>query len=160
MVARLEETAQAFRQAGNPVYWTRHAHLPGEPARTMSAWWKDLLREGDPLAQLDPRFEIGPLDLVLGKQTYNGFDGTALTTVLEERGCDTLVIGGVMTHLCVATTAREAFCRNFHVNVLLDGTAAPDELLHLSALRTLAHGVARVISCAEARGALPETSNE
>jgi len=155
MVERLEQTAQAFRQAGNPVYWTRHAHQPGEPARAMTAWWKDLLREGDPLCLLDPRFEIGPLDLVLGKSTYNGFAGTALTTVLEERGVDTLVIGGVMTHLCVETTAREAFCRDFHAVVLLDGTAAPDESLHLSALRTLAHGVARVITCSEARAALP-----
>lgn len=32
--------------------------------------------------------------------------GTELLELLEERGCDTLVVGGVMTNLCCETTAR------------------------------------------------------
>jgi len=155
IVSRLDSLARSFRSAGRPVYFTRHAHRPGDRCRAMSAWWNDLIKEGDPLALLDPRIEVGPLDLVLTKQTYSAFDGTALTTLLEERGCDTLVIGGVMTHLCVSTSAREAFIRDLHVEVLLDATAAPDEALHLSALRTLAHGVARVVTTADVARSLP-----
>jgi len=155
ILPRLEALAGAFRDQGRPIYFTRHAHGPDRPHKAMKTWWKDLLLEGDQLALLDPRLTIGPMDLVLGKSTYSAFDGSGLQTLLEERGADTLVIGGVMTHLCVSTTAREAFVRDLQVVVLLDGTAAPDEELHLAALRTLGHGVARLATCAEVRAALP-----
>ncbi|NOZ88071.1 MAG: cysteine hydrolase [Deltaproteobacteria bacterium] len=159
-LGNIKAIAEKFRQAGLPVYFTRHFHRPGDMPGSMAKWWRHLLQENDPLSLLDPRIEIKPYDLVLHKRTYSAFDRTGLSTLLEERGTEKLVITGVMTHLCVDTTAREAFVRNLIPVVVMDATAAPDEDLHISALKTLAHGVARLCSASQVLHSLSHENQE
>ena len=49
-----------------------------------------------------------------------------------------------MTNLCVETTVRSAFVRDFSVRVLMDATATADERMHLAALVNMAFGFAYV----------------
>ncbi len=159
---------QEFRQAGRPIIFTRHGSLPPkententENTETlMRRWWKDELRRGEarteliaPLAQMEP-------DLLIDKECYSAFHGTPLLSWLRDRQCDTLVICGVMTHLCCETTARDAFMGNISPVVVADGCASTDEELHLGSLRGLAHGFAVVSSAAQVSRALnPERSD-
>ena len=140
VLANILALRDAFRAAGRPVAFTRHAHRPDECRGSMGRHWAWLIREGTRDADL--LRELAPLrtEPVFRKMQYSAFRGTGLPAWLRRQRVDTLVVTGVMTHLCVETTAREAFVREFDVIVPLDACATSDETLHLGALRSLANG--------------------
>ncbi len=138
----------AFENAGAPVLYTRHALTDGDDPGRMGDWWGDVVREGSRDAELMDG--VGsPSARVLRKTRYDAFDGTSLAAQLDDAGITTVVICGVMTHLCCETTARAAFGRGYHVVMAADGTASADEGLHVGALRALSHGFARIRSCSQ-----------
>ncbi len=139
----------AFRARGLPVIFTRHAVAEGEDAGSMARWWGDVIREGSPMARVVPELAPAQDEDVLRKTQYDAFYGTDLEKILREKGVRRLAICGVMTDLCCETTARSAFVRGFDVFFCADGTATINESLHISALRTLAHGFAEIVSCGE-----------
>jgi ureidoacrylate peracid hydrolase len=65
-----------------------------------------------------------PDDFVVRKHRYSGFLGTDLDVILRARGVRTVVMAGVATDVCVESTARDAFMRDYHVVVVSDCTAA------------------------------------
>jgi ureidoacrylate peracid hydrolase len=62
-------------------------------------------------------------DIIVEKRRYSAFFSTDLDLVLRCKGIDTLIIGGVVTHMCCDTTARDARMRDYKVIFLSDGTA-------------------------------------
>ena len=62
--------------------------------------------------------------------------------MLGKLGVETVIVTGVMTHLCCETTAREAFVRGFNVVFPVDGTLTQNRLFHEATLRNLSHGFA------------------
>jgi thioredoxin reductase/isochorismate hydrolase len=150
VLPRATALVAAFRGAGQPVIFTQHGSQPEAPEGAMQRWWRDDLRQGAARARLVPALEaLGPPDLLLPKSRYSAFEGTKLAAWLQEQSCDTVVICGVMTHLCCETTARAAFMQDLATVVTADGCASLDEELHLGALRGLAHGFA-VIATSDA----------
>lgn len=142
MVVRLIEV---FRTAGLPVLFTRHGHTHNHVAPIMDAWWRGrLLYEDDPDAELVPDVGAREEKMIIRKQYYDAFRGTALAQSLNRLDVEMLVICGVMTDLCVETTARAAFMEEFQPVVICDATATKTEELHLAALKTLAHGFSYV----------------
>ncbi|MDG6220452.1 MAG: cysteine hydrolase [Candidatus Thermoplasmatota archaeon] len=137
----------AFRSRKLPVVFTRHSHPLGRDTGALGRWWRDPIMEDNPLAGL--KMEPMPEEYVLIKDRYDAFFENGLEKVLADRGVKELVITGVMTDLCVETTSRSAFVRDYDVTVVMDATDTQDENLHLSALRTLAHGFAIIKSTNE-----------
>lgn len=134
----------AFERVRRPVLFTRHGHARGADAGLMQSWWHGrLLYEDDPDAAIDPALDASA-KRVIGKRHYDAFRDTDLGSVLASAHTHMLVVCGVMTDLCVETTARQAFMEGFQPVVALDATATGSEELHLSALKTLAHGFAYV----------------
>jgi isochorismate hydrolase len=107
------------------------------------------LHDESPFSRIIPEFAAKPGFKVMRKTQYDAFYGTDLEKKLNEMGVRQIVIAGVMTSLCCETTARSAFVRGFDVFFLADGTATKSEVLHISALCTLAQGFAQVVSCRE-----------
>jgi isochorismate hydrolase len=130
----------AYREASLPIIFTYHALEDGEDAGLMGRFWGDVLRTSDPLHRIHSRLDFKDGDTLLRKRKYSAFWRTGLESILEERNIDSLVITGVVTHLCCETTARGAFMRDLEVYFVIDGTAADNEELHLSSLRTLTDG--------------------
>lgn len=58
-----------------------------------------------------------------GKRGLNAFSNTSLETMLVEKGITDLVIAGVVTSVCIDSTARAASDKGFNVTVLSDCTA-------------------------------------
>ncbi len=140
-----------------PVVFTRQGNVPDKPnaqPNLMSHWWRDVLQQGENRAELIAELSSFSADRVLDKEHYSAFKGTDLRAWLAQRACDTVVICGVMTHLCCESTAREAFMVGLQPVVVADGCASLDEALHLGSLRGLAHGFAVVTTAAELQGAL------
>jgi nicotinamidase-related amidase len=144
---RLKKLVETFKEKGSPVIFTRHAHRKGEEG-ILGVWWRDTIREGTEESELDGRLyaEKAP---ILHKTRYSAFFGTELERFLRRKGIRTVVISGVMSHLCCDTTARDAFMRDFQVVFLMDATASSHEELHVSTLRAMADGFAEVLTCNE-----------
>src|SRR5215510_4584128 len=92
---------------------------------------------GDPSWQIDPALEPRADDLVVNKLSAGTFATTDLAEQLRSRGVDRVVITGVVTDVCVSTTAREAADRDFKVVVVSDACTTFSEKLHQANLETL-----------------------
>ena len=149
ILENIKKLVSAFRAIDRPVIYTRHALLEDEPAGMMDRWWDDVIRVGDPLSEIDPELVPASDDDVIRKTRYNAFIGTSLESRLHATRTETLVITGVMTHLCCESTARDAFMRDYSVYFVVDGTATSSEDLHLSSLKTLTDGFATPITTEE-----------
>ncbi|MFQ5826048.1 MAG: cysteine hydrolase family protein [Dehalococcoidia bacterium] len=91
----------------------------------------------------------GEDELVVEKKRYSAFVGTDLETRLRERGIQTLVMTGVATNVCVDSTAREAFFRDFHVVFASDLSATDDPVLHQATLTNIEKHFGQVVSAQE-----------
>ena len=149
ILENIKKLVAAFSANGRPVIYTRHALLDDEPAGMMDRWWDDVIRVGNPLSEIVPELAPASDDDVIRKTRYNAFIGTSLMPKLRATGTDTLVITGVMTHLCCESTARDAFMRDFSVCFVVDGTATSTEDLHISSLKTLTDGFATPVTTEE-----------
>jgi ureidoacrylate peracid hydrolase len=59
-------------------------------------------------------------DLVIAKHRYSGFFETDLDDVLRARGITSLIFTGCTTSVCVESTLRDAFCRDYQCLLLTD----------------------------------------
>ncbi len=140
IIPNVRALAAAFRRAGRPVCFTRHANTL-ENAGQMAAWWRELLTDDHPLGAIATGL-LAAGDTVRVKSQYDAFLRTDLEKFLRRLRVEQLVITGVATHLCCESTARSAFSRGFAVFMAIDGTATLNRELHVGSLRALAHGFA------------------
>jgi len=128
--------AQA-RRAAIPVVFTRHVYRPGRPDEGAA-----LIRNSPALAGINglaagfwdadvvDELGCGPEDLVVDKVRFDAFQWTSLEPLLRGLGVRELVVCGVVTNLCVETTVRSAFMRDYPVTLLADCCAAKTRRLH------------------------------
>jgi len=128
--------AQA-RRAGIPVVFTRHLYRPGraDEGRALkqnspALAGVDGLETGTWDAEVMAELGCGPADLVVDKVRFDAFQWTSLEPLLRGLGVDELVVCGVVTNICVETTIRSAFMRDFPVIMLADCCAAATRRLH------------------------------
>ncbi len=89
---------------------------------------------GDAWARIVAALEPRPGELVVNKTTYGTFNSTGLDHALRSLGITALVVGGVVTNVCVETTARDAADRGYDVVLLDDGCAAFSPEIHEATL--------------------------
>jgi biuret amidohydrolase len=82
------------------------------------------------VSSLEPRAD----EIVVNKTTYGTFNSTGLDHALRCLGITTLVIGGVVTNVCVETTARDAADRGYQVILVDDACAALSPEIHEATL--------------------------
>ncbi len=132
------------RRAGIPVVYTRHVYRPGRADEGQA-----LKRNSPELASLEglaatswdaqvmDELGFGPDDLVVDKVRFDAFQWTSLEPLLRGLGVAELIICGVVTNLCVESTVRSAFMRDFPVTLLADCCAAKTRRLHELSLEVL-----------------------
>jgi ureidoacrylate peracid hydrolase len=71
-----------------------------------------------------------PGDLVVVKSRYSGFAGTNLDSLLRSHGIRYLIFTGMATNVCVESTLRDAYCRDYWPVLVTDATlqAGPPSL--------------------------------
>jgi len=132
---------------GLPVYATRYYSKDGKDPT--AKWWNAALEINSEWTALDHRLKLPFGAVLLDKHLYGAFSSTDLDKQLKKAGVDSVVICGVMTDLCCETTAREAFQLGYTVYFMGDATATSEPMLHFSALATLAHGFAYIVTVDE-----------
>lgn len=145
------------RAADLPVIFTRHVYRPGRAD------------EGQNLSQLSANLadvgglaagswdggvvdELGwtPADLTVDKVRFDAFLWTSLDPLLQGLGVTHLQVCGVVTNICVESTVRAAFMRDYPVTLLGDACAAQTPRLHDLGLEVMGTvGLATVVSLAD-----------
>jgi ureidoacrylate peracid hydrolase len=125
------------RRAGIPVVFTRHLYRPGraDEGRALkqnspALAGVDGLAAGTWDAEVVAELGCAPSDLVVDKVRFDAFQWTSLEPLLRGLGVDELAVCGVVTNICVETTIRSAFMRDFSVIMLADCCAAQSRRLH------------------------------
>lgn len=135
----------AFRMCGRPVFFTRHAHKKSKDMGQMGRWWDGKLPfDGDPTSELMPEIKLTAGDILLTKTKYSAFEETTLEENLRERNVDTVVIAGAMTNVCVETTARHSFIKDFQPVIAEDACAANSLEHHSASILNLSYAFALI----------------
>jgi nicotinamidase-related amidase len=149
--ARAAEALARFRARGLPVVHVRH--LSVRPGATF-------FLPGTDGAEIHPGVRPQPGEPVIEKNFPNSFRATALTGELERLGAKHLVVAGMMTHLCIDASVRQAADLGYRVTLLADacatraqayaGESVPARQVHAAFLAALNGAYAKVVPTSEA----------
>jgi nicotinamidase-related amidase len=138
--AAVRNAAIAVKQAragGMPIIFTRHLYRLGRadegPALIRNSPALTLvngLAAGSWDADVVDDLDCEPDDLRVDKVRFDAFQWTSLEPLLRGLSVSRLVICGVVTNLCVETTVRSAFMRDYPVTLIEDACAAKTTRLH------------------------------
>lgn len=154
-LAKATDLVDAARKAGVKIVFVRLlAHPGGENRILREAKARhhddepDLCVEGTRGADfVGPRPQSG--DMIVSKTHFSAFARTGLADQLHALGVDTLVLAGLTTECCVASSAWDGFEHDFHIFIAEDACAAYEPDLHSHALKALALSGAAVASAQE-----------
>jgi ureidoacrylate peracid hydrolase len=159
---RLPEFIASARQAGALVIFIRSVYTTEGNLYLSDSWLEHAARRrpggytripacaagswgGDFYGDVRPQ----PNDPVVSKHRYSGFYNTDLDTILRANGIRTLVMTGVATNVCVESTARDGFMRDYYVVLVEDGTASYSSEEHKMAVSNIDRYFGQVSSIAQ-----------
>ncbi len=145
--AAVRNAAIAVKQARSadvPVIFTRHLYRLGRadegPALIRNSPALAVvngLAAGSWDAEIVEDLDCGPDDFKLDKVRFDAFQWTSLEPLLRGLSVSKLLICGVVTNLCVETTVRSAFMRDYPVTLIEDACAAKTRRLHELSIEVL-----------------------
>jgi ureidoacrylate peracid hydrolase len=138
-VERLVRFIDAARAAGVRVIFARNHYDPVYVSDTQRArlrrvgWDIPYCRQGTWGAEFY-RVAPRPEEVVVTKHRFDAFYGTDLEIVLRANKVRSVIMTGVATNVCVESTLRSAFFRDFEVVVIDDCCAARNAKAHEATL--------------------------
>ena len=87
-----------------------------------------------------------PTERILCKTTFSAFGSTAIEMALRSMKIECLLFSGVLTNVCVGTTARDAADRGFRSMLVEDCCSASEEVNHRVEIETFSRIFGRVDS--------------
>src|SRR5687767_3188803 len=148
VIPSIQALLATFRRLGSPVTFTAVGTETGD-GRELPCWLRSFDDLG--LATLgkriwppvtDPSWEIDEAlaprqgEAVLNKLSAGTFATTGLEQRLRHQGIESVVVTGVSSDVCVATTAREAADRGFRTIMVSDGCTTFSDQMHQASLDT------------------------
>ena len=122
IIPKLKRLIDAARNNHIPVIFSNDAHYPQDPEVVNK--WREHAIKGTKGAEVIPEFDLSEKDYVIEKRTYNGFYETGLDSLLRSLEVDSIIMGGLHTHICVRHTAAGAFFRGYKIIIAEDGIQA------------------------------------
>ena len=113
-----------------------------------------LLPINAPESQILPAVAPLPGEIVITKTTDSALTGTNLRLILHNLGIRNVVVCGIFTDQCVASTVRSLADESFNVVVAEDACAAATEALHEAELTIINHIYCLVLSTTETLASL------
>ena len=159
---RLPALISAAREAGVLVVFIRNVYSSERNVYLADTWLEQAARRrgssyterevcvagswgGDFYGDVRPE----PGEPIVVKHRFSAFHNTDLDTILRAHGIRTLVMSGIATNVCVETTAREGFVRDYYIVFLADGTATYSEAEHQATLRVVDRYFGQVVTIAD-----------
>lgn len=111
----LNKLMRSAREAGSPIFLARHIGPPGSP-----------IEAGSPLTELVRDLQLRGDEVIFEKKRPSAFVGTDLAVLLQEHGCEGIVVTGMKTQYCVDSTCRAARDCGFDAVLIADGHTCSD----------------------------------
>lgn len=142
-LAAIADFLGRYRETGRTPIFVRTTH---DERSNSQVWAEKYTRRDRPMpcqpetegAEFADAITVAESDIIVTKHRYNAFYQTDLETYLESNDVTQLLIVGVNTNVCVASTVADAFDRNYGVTVLEDCTASIEPALHEPTLDNIA----------------------
>ena len=130
VIEPIKQLINKFKAANRPVIFIQHTHRPDRTdAGLIAKVFPPIMDLGhcfdgtwdcDIIDELKPKED----DFIIKKHRFSAFYNTQLEAVLRELDIKTLVVAGIATNVCVESTIRDAFYRDFNVFVPREATAS------------------------------------
>lgn len=120
---------QAARNAARLAAWADRLGIPVFHVQHLGAAGGVLFARDSAMADIHPLLTPAPRHRIVTKDRVASFAGTDLHAQLQALGVNTLVVAGLMTHMCVSTAVREARsfgAASYRVVVAADASATRD----------------------------------
>jgi ureidoacrylate peracid hydrolase len=156
----------ACREAKIPVIFTRYTLRPDYKDAGLLGEIYPALKESQAMVVGTRDWEIADElkpagdDIILDKQRYSAFYNTNLELLLRGLGVTMVVVTGVTTNICVESTVRDAFFRDFRITVIEDCVGAVDDMMQQGPLRSFRYGFGDVIKSDEFIAAIKPGSRQ
>ncbi len=85
------------------------------------------------------RVRPGEGEIVVNKHRFSAFEGTNLDLILRNHQVRTLVVTGVATNVCVESTLRAGFFKNYYIACPQDCVATYNPTLHEATLQNISY---------------------
>jgi len=150
MAGRLPPLLEAARAAGVFVVFIRNVYSTRDNWYLSEVWLEQAARRRGESYTRRPVCEAGewngdfygdvrplPGEPIVTKHRFDAFLNTDLETILRAHRIETLVLTGVATNVCVETTARAGFVRDYYIVLAADGTGTYSDEEQEAALKTI-----------------------
>jgi len=157
IIPAINKMASGCRDLGMPIIWIRSHHPK------VGADWRHffdhfvhpdrkdaaaaMLSDDAPTSRFYADMDVRDEDYIVIKNRYSCLipGSSSLERLLRSQGCDTIILAGTKTNICVESTARDAMMLDFRVVVLSDATAALTAEEHQAALNVLIQEFADIL---------------
>lgn len=134
------------RELNMPVFYTRHINRADGIALANR---EPVDENGAPLYYHSgtDAIEIADLikpedgDLIVDKYRYSGFYESNLDLLLKSQGIEQIIVGGVLTDVCVLSTVMDAYYRDYRVSIVEDMCGTTTEGAHMAAMLMMANWI-------------------
>jgi ureidoacrylate peracid hydrolase len=146
IVPTINRLVGEFRRFGAKIIWVRNVtdtecfkswntHYGRMKKEVVDGRKRELAKDSEGF-KLWPALDAREGDLRVNKTRYSAFiEGASnMEHVLETYGIDTLVFCGIVTNVCVESTARDAMMMNYRTLIVEDACAANSQSGHVEAL--------------------------
>lgn len=118
IIQNIKVLIEIARKHGIPVIYVNDSHLPNVDGEFKK--WGQHAVKGSWGAMVIDDLKPTEKDFIIEKRRYSGFYGTSLDDLLRELKVDTLILTGIHTHICVMSTAIDAFYRGYKIIIPSD----------------------------------------
>ena len=130
IVPKIKAIAEKFRDEDLVIH-LKDSHKEGDAELKV---WGEHAMESTWGSQIVEDLEPKNGDILIEKNTYDGFLFTSLAEILKEERIKDVYICGVATDICVQHTVFGAFARGFNVHIIKDACSGTNEEEHRRAI--------------------------
>lgn len=145
----LQNTAKVIkkcRQQKIPIIYTRHINRSDGIGLANKEPVKD---NGEPIyyhsqtenIEISNALRPNNNDIIIDKYRYSGFYESNLNLMLKSLNIEHLIIGGVLTDVCVLSTALDAYFRDYQINLVPDMCGTTTEGAHKASILMMANWI-------------------
>lgn len=156
VIPHVRALVESCRAAGIPDFWTLQHHYAEDatrarhriPHHTTRGVAPPCLNDSEDAEVVPELADLLPVARTrqVYKHRFGSFHDTRLETLLRMHDTRMLIICGVTTSLCVETTCREAYMRDYDVVVAGDAVATYTRSFHEASLRLIGTFIGAVLS--------------
>lgn len=155
----IKKLIEACREVGIIDIWTKQEHYPDDITRkthripphtsTQCTVSPALVHTEDSDFYEELKPYITEETEIIRKHRFSAFLDTRLETLLRMKGIRFLIVCGISTPLCVESTTRDAYQKDFDVIVVEDATATTSKTLHDNSINVIKTYFGKVLNSDE-----------